>query len=311
MRIVLQYETPALLEGLREIAPNSEVVSLPPDGLLNLAGPVDVVLATPAGSEQLAKLLEVSPDVGWVHILGTGVDAYPLNLLTGRLVSCSKGATASPIAEWVMAMMLAYAKRLPGSWIEEPPAQWFMAKLDALHGRTLGIVGFGEIGQAIARRALAFDMEVVATVRHFRPSPMTGVELVDNIDDLLPRVDHLVLALPATAENAGLMDDRRLSGMKYGAHLINISRAGLLDQVALREVLDNGHISRASLDVVDPEPLPPEHWIYRHPSIKLSPHISWNDPFSQERMCQAFLSNLRCWLAGASLQGLVDISAGY
>lgn len=99
MRIALQYETPLLRQRISEIAPEAEVIYLPSDGSLTLDKPVDLVLATPAGANQLAKLFEVFPEVGWVHILGTGVDAYPLDLLEGRLVTCSKGATASPIAE--------------------------------------------------------------------------------------------------------------------------------------------------------------------------------------------------------------------
>lgn len=311
MRIALQYETPQLRQGILAIAPDAEVITLPSDGSLNTDKPVDLVLATPVGSAQLAKLLEMSPNLAWVHIMGTGVDAYPLDLLAGKLVSCSKGATSTPIAEWVLAMILAHAKQLPNSWIQSPPAQWYMAELEALEGKTLGIVGFGAIGQAIAKRALAFDMKVVATVRKFRPSPMAGVELLESIDELIPRADHLVLALPATAESLDLMNTQRLSLMKPGSHLINISRAALLDHVALRTLLDSGHIARASLDVVDPEPLPQEHWLYQHPHIKLSPHISWNAPLSYERMLNAFLSNLHCWLANEPLHGVVDTAAGY
>lgn len=140
---------------------------------------------------------------------------------------------------------------------------------------------------------------------------MPGVELMESIDDLLPQADHLVLALPATLESVGLMNSGTLSRLKPGAHLINVSRGALIDYEALRSALERGQPARASLDVVEPEPLPAGHWLYRHPSVKLSPHISWNDPFSQERMFQVFLSNLKSWLAGKQLRGLVDEKAGY
>lgn len=311
MRIALQFETPKFLESLRAIAPDAEIVSLSPEAAPHLVGPVDVLLGTPAGGEQLAELLEVCPDVGWIHILSAGVDAYPLDLLKGRVVTCSKGATASPIAEWVMAMMLSCAKRLPESWVDEPPERWFMADLDSLQGKTLGIVGFGEIGQAVAKLALTFGMEVIATVRKQRPSSMPGVELIEGIEELLPQADHLVLALPATAESVGLMNSDTLSSMKRGAHLINVSRGALIDYEALAHALECGQLARVSLDVVEPEPLPAGHWLYRHPLVKLSPHISWNDPFSQDRMFQIFLSNLKSWFAGEQLHGVVDQSIGY
>lgn len=311
MRIVLQFQTPDLLKALRAIVPDADIVSLSPGTEPELTGSVDVLLATPTGGEQVSRLLELSPNVRWVHLLSTGADAFPLGLLQGRLVTCSKGATALPIAEWVMAMMLSFAKRLPESWVNEPPERWFMANLDSLHGRTVGIVGFGEIGQSVARLALAFGMVVKATVRKWRPSPMPGVELMESIDDLLPQADHLVLALPATRESVGLMNSEKLSRMKRGAHLINVSRGALIDYEALGNALEHGHLARASLDVVEPEPLPAGHWLYRHPAVKLSPHISWNDPFSQERMFQVFLSNLKSWLAGEQLQGVVDQAAGY
>ena len=311
MRIALQYETAQLRQSIYAIAPDAELISLPADGALELDTPVDLVLATATGSDQLAKLFKVSPDTAWVHIMGTGVDAYPLDLLAGRLITCSKGATATPIAEWVLAMILAQAKRLPDSWVQQPPAHWYSAELDALEGKTLGIIGFGEIGQAIAKRALAFEMNVLASVRQFRPSPMAGVELVESIDALIPRADHLVLALPATAASRDLINAKRLAMMKHGSHLINISRAALLDHSALREVLDSGQIARASLDVVEPEPLPSGHWLYQHPKVNLSPHISWNAPLSYQRMLDPFLTNLRCWIADKPLHGVVDTVAGY
>ena len=102
----------------------------------------------------------------WVHVIGTGVDAFPFAQLRGQVLTCSRGASAVPIAEWVMVMMLAFEKRLPQSWITSPPAGgWSRAALGTLHGKTLGLVGFGAIGSAVARRALPFGMRVRAMRR--------------------------------------------------------------------------------------------------------------------------------------------------
>lgn len=311
MRIVMLFDLPEVRDGIRATIPGADILTLSPTDPLDQLGAVDVVLATPGGSQALARLLECQSDIPWIHVLGTGVDDYPVELLRGRRVTCAKGATATPIAEWVLAMMLAQAKRLPGSWADQPPARWFMADLDTLEGKTLGIIGFGQIGQAIARRALAFDMNVRVTMRTHRPTGMSGVESVACIDELIPLADHLVLALPATGETTGLMDAARLSRMKVGSHLVNISRAALIDQDALKDRLDSGQIARASLDVVSPEPLQAGHWLYRHPGVQLSPHISWNGPLSHGRMVQAFLDNLHRYAAGKPLRGRVDIQAGY
>ncbi|MCL5041280.1 MAG: dihydrofolate reductase [Gammaproteobacteria bacterium] len=307
----MMYEPPGVREAIAQLLPDADIVAMPSG--TQLIGPekVDMVLATPGGSESLEHLLRQQPDIEWIHVLGTGIDGYPSELFKGKKVTCSKGATAVPIAEWVIAMMLAHAKSLPSSWIKSPPAQWYQSSLDTLEGKTLGIVGFGEIGQAIARRALAFDMKVICTMRTHRPSGMPGVTSIAELDELISVADHLVLALPASSQTSGMINAQRLSIMKRESHLINVSRAALIDQNALHDALDRGIVARASLDVVDPEPLPQGHWLYEHPSVFLSPHISWNSPLSIQRMIQVFLDNLSRWAAGQALRGEVDTNAGY
>lgn len=311
MRIVMMYEPPGVREAIAQLLPDADIVAMSSGTQLIGPGKVDMVLATPGGSESLEQLLRQQPDIEWIHVLGTGIDGYPSELFKGKTVTCSKGATAIPIAEWVVAMMLAHAKRLPSSWIKSPPQQWYQSSLDTLEGKTLGIVGFGEIGQAVARRALAFDMKVVCAMRTHRPSGMPGVTSIAELDELISVADHLVLALPASSKTSGMINAQRLSIMKRGGHLINISRAALIDQDALHDALDRGPLARASLDVVDPEPLPQGHWLYEHPSVFLSPHISWNSPLSIQRMIQVFLDNLSRWAAGKTLKGEVDTNAGY
>jgi phosphoglycerate dehydrogenase-like enzyme len=156
----------------------------------------------------------------------------------------------------------------------------------------LGLLGCGAIGQAIARRALAFDMRIVAKVRQHRLSPMAGVELVASLDQVLGEADHLVLALPVTAESRGLLDAEPLALIKPGVHLVSVARSGLIDQDALRPLLDRGHIATASLDVVDPEPLLAGHWLYTHPacvSVPIFPgaHRAWWSG------CRAFFCAIR------------------
>ncbi len=309
MRLALNFQAPTIEAALRRHMPGLELVTVAATGAP--AGPVDALLTPLSGTRSLAQLLPACQGLKWVHIFGTGADTFPFDLAAGLQVSCSRGASAVGIAEWVLAMMLCFEKRLPQTWVSAPPAQWFMADLGGLEGKTLGLLGFGAIGQAIARRGLAFDMRVVAKVRQHRPSPMPGVEFVGALDQLLRQADHLVLALPATAESRGLLDTERLALTKPGVHLVNVARAGLVDQEALRLLLDQDHVAMASLDVVDPEPLPAGHWLYAHPRVRLSPHVSWSAPGMVERMLAVFMRNMAAFAQGQPLEGVVDVAAGY
>jgi phosphoglycerate dehydrogenase-like enzyme len=121
----------------------------------------------------------------------------------------------------------------------------------------------------------------------------------------------VVVAAPATPQTLHLLDADAFAAFKPGVHLVNIARGALVDQDALRSALDDGRVARASLDVVDPEPLPAGHWLYSHPKVRLSPHISWSSPGTIERTVELFADNLRRWREGRPLHGVVDVAAGY
>ena len=123
--------------------------------------------------------------------------------------------------------------------------------------------------------------------------------------------DHVVVGAPLTPATEGMVDDDLLAAMKPGAHLVNIARGRLVDQEALRRSLDGGHLGLASLDVCDPEPLPAGHWLYDHPRVRLSPHVSWSDPGALARLHDSFTVNLRRWLDDEPLLDVVDVEAGY
>ena len=290
--------------------PEVDVVAVP-DGDQPLPPDVtgDVLFALPWETPRLHELLDRG--VGWLHAASTGVDALPLDQLGDRLVSCSRGATAVPIAEFVLAVMLAFEKQLPDTWVHEPPAYWGLAELGGLEGRELGLIGLGTIGTEVARRATAFGMRVRAVRRTNAPTPVPGVEMVGARADLLPTADHLVIAAPATAATRYLIDAEALAQVKPGVHLVNVARGSLVDQDALLAALDDGRVAGASLDVAEPEPLPEGHVLYRHPKVRLSPHVSWASPGVLARIVDLFIADLRHWLAGEPLAGEVDLEAGY
>lgn len=269
----------------------------------------DVLLTHAKGSPNLAAV--VARGVRWVHAYGTGVEAFPFEALGDRPLTCSRGASGIPIAEWVLAVMLAAEKKLPETWIHEPPALWSVIGLGGLHGRTLGLVGLGGIGREVARRALAFGMQVVALRRSEAPSEIAGVEIARDLGALLERADHLVLAAATTAATRHLIDDAALARVKPGVHLVNVARGALVDHDALRRALDDGRVALASLDCVEPEPVPAGHWLYRHPRVRLSAHVSWSMPGALDVLLDPFLENLRRDRAGEPLLHRVDRSLGY
>jgi phosphoglycerate dehydrogenase-like enzyme len=251
------------------------------------------------------------PGVRWLHAFATGVDSYPLDVIGGRLFTCSRGANAVPIAEFVLASMLAFAKRFPETWLTDAPETWGVASLDVLAGKSVGLVGVGAIGTEVARRALAFDMRVLAYRRRAVPHELPEIELCAELADLFGRSDHIVIAAPATPETYHLVNAEILAAVKPGAHVVNIARGSLVDQDALLAALDDGRLAGASLDTVDPEPLPSGHPLYAHPKVRVTAHVSWSAPDSLAPTLALFADNVRRYRAGEELHGLVDVEAGY
>jgi phosphoglycerate dehydrogenase-like enzyme len=309
-RVLVQLRE-ALASRVAAALPDVDVVVVPPEGDLPADLTGEVLLTLPWGSPNLETVL--GRGVRWVHALGTGVDAFPFQLLgDGTILTCSRGASGVPIAEWVLAMMLAFEKRLPESWISGPPARpWGRGALGTLAGRTLGLVGLGGIALEVAARALPFGMRVRACRRTAAPAPVAGIEVVGALHELVASADHVVVAAPATAATRHLIGREALAAVKPGVHLVNVARGGLVDQDALRAALDDGRVARASLDAVEPEPLPDGHWMYAHPRVRLSPHVSWSAPGAAELLLDRFVENLRRWRAGEPLTGVVDRTTGY
>lgn len=307
---VLAHVPEAWAATLQEQLPDVSIVGVALEGDVPRGLRGDVLYTWARGARNLRQLLPVC-DVAWIEQLGTGVDEFPLELVGERLLTCSRGVSAQPIAEWVIAAMLAFEKRLPELWVTQPPERFLLATVGSLRGRTLGIVGLGAIGQQLARHALSFGMQVRAIRRTAAPPPVDGVEVLTSIGELLESSDHVVVAAPATPATRRLFDHRAFEMAKPGLHLVNIARGSLIDQDALRAALDAGTVARATLDTTTPEPLPAGHWMYAHPKVRLSPHVSWNAPGAIEHTIGSFAANVRRRITGAPLHGVVDVDAGY
>ena len=303
---------------LSHVGPLAEVAEAVPGVSIRAVDPAEVVAPDVEG-DVLVTLMRGSPNlasvldrgVRWVHAIGTGVDEFPLRLLGNRTLTCSRGVNAVNVAEWTMAMLLAFEKQLPQQWVHEPPAHWGASNLGGLDGKTLALVGFGTIGQAVAVRALAFGMTVRAARRRAAPSEIPGVQMVDDIGALIADADHVVLAAPATPRTRRMAGAAFFAGMKPGAHFVNVARAVLVDESALRDALDRGTVALASIDVSETEPLPAAHWFYSHPRVRFSPHVSWSGPGLWDAATKRLIDNLQRWQQGRPLEGLVDVQEGY
>lgn len=279
---------------------------------------VEVLLATPMRMYPVPRAV-AAPDtwpfgLRWVQLASVGIDEYPDWFLGSVPVTNARGTSALPIAEYVIAALLDGAKQFDRLWLKGPDdfrRGGARPVLGLLAGSTLGLYGFGAIGQAVASRALALGMKVIALRRGTSRFEVDGVERATSLEDLAARSDHLVLAAPATAETRHAIGRPVLAAAKPGLHLINIARGSLVDDDALLEALDDGRVARATLDVTEPEPLPEGHPFYGHPKVRLTPHISPSNPRGPQAVLAKFADNLGRLRAGEALVDRVDLSRGY
>ncbi len=253
----------------------------------------------------------IARGVRWVQLSFTGIDHAPTATLRAEIVTTARGAGAIPIAEYVMASLLASSRDFPRHWLREAPERWNFQRTSALYGQNLAVLGFGGIGRRVATLAEAFNMNVIATRRHESQGRDGHVTLVRTISELVANADHLVLCAPLTSETRHIINDDVLHLVRPGVHLVNIARGGLVDQDALRHALDEGRVRRASLDVTDPEPLPEGHWLYSHPQVFLTPHSSWTGTPFFSGAIDIFADNLARYLANEPLEGVIDRELGY
>jgi lactate dehydrogenase-like 2-hydroxyacid dehydrogenase len=254
------------------------------DGLLSLVtDPVD------------AELLAACPDLKAIANMAVGTDNIDLEAAAERgiPVGNTPGVLTDATADLALALLLALARRLPegaaqvreGRWRTWEPARELGADLA---GATLGIVGRGRIGDAVARRAEGFGLDVLASSRR------SGVPL----EELLERADFVSLHVPLTPATRHLIGTRALARMKPSAFLINTARGGVVDQTALRLALLAGEIAGAALDVTDPEPLPADDPLLEAPNLLVVPHVGSATVHTRERMAEMAVENLLAALAG-------------
>ena len=266
-----------------------------------------------------AELVRSGANLNWFHCSWAGVDAYcreeslfanPACVLTN---SHSYGVT---IAEHVIMVTLMLLRRMPEYQSAMAEKHWLPPiPIRSIRGGRFTVLGAGDIGRHVARRLRAMDAgRVTGVSRSGRPQPDFDTVLpMGQLDEILPETDVLIMALPGTADTAGILSRERMALLPEGAYVINVGRGTAIDQTALRESLNSGHLAGAALDVMTPEPLPGDDPLWSAKNLILTPHVSgsMNLPYTCDVTVEQFCRNLERYAAGAPLAGVVDRTAGY
>jgi phosphoglycerate dehydrogenase-like enzyme len=240
------------------------------------------------------------PRLRVLQLLTAGVDSVRSFVPSGVTLCNARGVHDASTAELAVALMLASLRGLPDFVRAQEEGRWVPAEHLALADRTVLLVGYGSIGQALERRLDGFETHLLRVARRAKD----GVEDVEALPDLLPRADVVVLLLPMTDATRGLVDEGFLSRMHDGALLVNVSRGPIVRTDALLAELESGRL-RAALDVTDPEPLPAGHPLWKTPGLLLSPHVGGNTSAFLPRAYRLLSAQLRRFAAGDPLENVV------
>jgi phosphoglycerate dehydrogenase-like enzyme len=280
---------------------------------LALLKEAEVLYDFPPG--HVRDLTQVAPNLRWLQasMAGAGEVAKKAGLLeTDVVVTTASGVYSGPLAEFVVMAMLQHAKDLDRLRRNKAERAWHQAYNDTLENKTLCIVGMGNIGRAIAERVRPFGTRVLGvkrTVREDDPARGHADELyaTDRLRDALGEADYVVVTLPGTLETRHLLDADAIDAMKPGAYFMNVGRGSVVDEGALVETLQRGHLSGAALDVFEVEPLPEENPLWELENVIISPHATDVVPsIINKRQTDLFCENLRRYLDGDSLVNVLD-----
>ena len=313
--------TPQLTERIQAVGP-VRVVPISRDGLVHAdaeaaLSSAEILLRGGLPASVLDHVLARAPNLRWIHSASAGIDRVATPAVRARdiTVTNARGVFSKPIAEYVVMMLLAVARRLPQLLELQRERTWQPLRGRELGSLVVGIVGYGSIGAEIAHLLEPFRTQVLATRRRqeLGSGDAPNVQLFgdDQLDELLGQSDAVVLAAPLTEQTAGMIGAPQLQAMRESGWLINIARGRLIDEAALRRALESGWIAGAVLDVFNDEPLPPDSPLYGIPNLVITPHTSWSSDQVTERGIVLFTENLRRYLAGEPLENVVDLEAGY
>ncbi len=313
--LTLPEVSAADLQRIHEAAgPGAEVVVTAPRLAHEHAEHADVILGFVP-----PELFQAAPKLRWVHAIASGVDAflYPEFAASDVVLTSEKGLVGEHLADHAFGLLLMLTRQLAtalkygsDAWNHRPE----MRRLEIeLTGSTMGIVGFGGTGRAMARRAAAFGMHCIAVDRD-SVAPSAEVATIGSPADLpvlLAQSDVVAVCVPLTRETRGMFDADAFALMKPSAILVNVTRGELMDERALVDALEQRRLGGAALDVAPREPLPADSPLWRLTNVVMTPHTAGASQYRAARNIDRFVSNLLRLRSGASLDGTIDKSLGY
>ena len=265
------------------------------------------------------EVLEKARHVRWIQALSAGVEWLrntPALADTDIVVTNARGAHAATIAEHAFGMLVFLARRFDALYRAQQERVWLQPAPTGtvgLSGLTMGVIGLGHIGRAIAVRAHGFDMRVIAVDVHevARPEYVAELRRLDGLDDLLRRADVVAVATPITDRTRGMLGPRELALLKPSAYLLVMSRGGIVDEPTVARMLRDGTLAGAGLDVTAVEPLPADSELWDAPNIIITPHSSPVSEQTHAAVTATLRRNLSHYLAGEPLENVVDKKLGY
>ena len=317
MRVVfwarLQLARRRVSEGLAAV-PGAELVEVEtlPDLLAALPGADGLVVydAAPDLARPVTAALSAPGNtVRWMHFLTAGREGFEAaGLPSGIAITAAAGAISPTVAEHALALLMALNRRIPTILEHQSRNLWsrdgIMGPMATLEGCRLAIIGYGNIGREIARRARAFDAVVIGVSRRApQDEPLLDeAAAFDDLDSVVAGADAIVLTAALTPQTRHMFDDRRLALCRPGARLVNVARGGLIDQDALARALAAGRLAGAGLDVTDPEPLPADSPLWAAPNLILGPHVAaGGSAASLQRLADSASGNLARLIRGEDL----------
>jgi len=257
----------------------------------------------------------------WIQSPSSGIDHYltiPELVASSVLLTSARGTHGACLAESVLGMILAFTRGIRDSVLRQREHHWgireLRPKLVELTNSTMGIIGFGVVGRALARRAQAFDMRIIATDLYpgDKPDYVSALWGLDRLDDLLRESDYVVVTVPRTPQTRNMLGAQQLALIKPTAMLVGISRGGIIDQVALAQALREKRLAAAALDVFEPEPLPADNELWDLDNLLITPHMAGGTQFEGQYVLEIFAENLGCFVRGdLPLRNQIDKQQGF